>query len=58
MNTLSPKDEMIQLIQQCNLAKDFMAAAECLEIYKHSFGADNFFLPAKFQLHPSPLFIS
>lgn len=52
MNTLSPKDEMIQLIQQCILAKDFMSAAECLEIYKQSFGADNFFSSCQISITP------
>lgn len=52
MNTLSPKDEMIQLIQQCILAKDFMSAAKCLEIYKQSFGADNFFSSCQISITP------
>ena len=52
MNNLSPKDEMIQLIQQCILAKDFMSAAECLEIYKQSFGADNFFSSCQISITP------
>lgn len=52
MNTLSPKDEIIQLIQQCILAKDFMSAAKCLEIYKQSFGADNFFSSCQISITP------
>ena len=52
MNTLSPKDEVIQLIQQCILAKDFMSAAKCLEIYKQSFGADNFFSSCQISITP------
>ncbi len=52
MNNLSPKDEMIQLIQQCILAKDFMSAAKCLEIYKQSFGADNFFSSCQISITP------
>lgn len=52
MNTLSPKDEMMQLIQQCISARDFTSAAECLEIYKRSFGADNFFYSCKISITP------
>lgn len=52
MNTLSPKDEMMQLIQQCISEKDFISAAECLEIYKRSFGADNFFYSCKISITP------
>ncbi len=43
MNTLSPKDEMMQLINQCISSKNFDSARECLKIYQHSFGADDFF---------------
>lgn len=43
MNTLSPQEEMMQLIKQCISAKDFTSASECLKIYKCSFGADDFF---------------
>lgn len=44
MSTLSPNDEMKQLIQQCIDNNDFSTAAECLKIYQHSFGLDDFFL--------------
>lgn len=43
MNTLSPKNEMMQLINQCISEKDFSTAAECLKIYKNSFGTDDFY---------------
>lgn len=52
MNNLSPKDEMIQLIQQCISMKDFSSATECLEIYKHSFGADDFFHSCRISITP------
>ena len=43
MSTLSPQEEMIQLIKQCILHKDFSTAAECLTIYRQTFGEDDFF---------------
>lgn len=43
MNTLSPKEEMMQLIKQCISSNDFSTAAKCLTIYQQTFGKDNFF---------------
>lgn len=52
MSTLSPKQEMSQIIQQCISAGDFSSAAECLKIYKQSFGTDNFFQSCNISITP------
>ena len=52
MSTLSPKNEMIQLVQQCISGKNFSTAAECLKVYKRSFGEDNFFHSCNIAITP------
>lgn len=52
MSTLSPKNEMIQLVQQCISEKNFSTAAECLKVYKRSFGEDNFFHSCNIAITP------
>lgn len=44
MNNLSPKAQMIQLIEQCLSAKDYNTTHECLKIYKSTFGYDDFYM--------------
>lgn len=44
MNNLSPKAQMIQLIEQCLSAKDYNTTHECLKIYKSTFGRDDFYM--------------
>lgn len=44
MATLSPKEEMRQLIKTCIETNDTDTALKCLEIYQSSFGSDDFYL--------------
>ncbi len=52
MSTLSPNDEMKQLIQQCIDNSDFSTAAECLKIYQRTFGLDDFFFSCNNSITP------
>ena len=53
MNNLSPQEEMIQLIENCITSNDFDTAKKCLDIYKSSFGYDDFFTKCSSLLLPS-----
>ena len=44
MNDMSIKEQMMQLTKQCILSNDDKAMLECLQIYKSSFGYDDFYI--------------
>ena len=39
----TPQEEMQTLIQTCFESQDYVTAYECLNIYKNSFGCDDFY---------------
>lgn len=52
MNKLSPKEEMIQLINQCLSTRDFSTATQCLDIYQNAFGNDTFCHSCRISITP------
>lgn len=54
MSNLSIKEQMMQLTQQCILANDYHTALECLQIYKSSFGYDDFYINGLSSFSPTP----
>ena len=54
MSDSSIKEQMMQLTQQCILANDHHTALECLQIYKSSFGYDDFYITCLSSFSPTP----
>lgn len=57
MNDMSIKEQMMQLTKQCILSNDDKAMLECLQIYKSSFGYDDFYITSlsSLRITPEPL---
>mgnify|MGYP000754976854 FL=1 len=57
MNDMSIKEQMMQLTKQCILSNDDRAMLECLQIYKSSFGYDDFYITSlsSLRITPEPL---
>lgn len=54
MSDSSIKEQMMQLTQQCIFANDYHTALECLQIYKSSFGYDDFYITCLSSFSPTP----